>query len=152
MAENGSAIPKPVKNLLKGSGNIYRIEITNAEYTNRVITDIKAAAGTGNSPIFGVTDIEEDIQVVRTLSFLSLALPPCGTLGPRANCNALLCSGSTIPSSRPSRTKTRVCTPTLSQFLRVQGSSRGSRPMPGTSRTKTVGFTRESNYTDVDLY
>ncbi|KAI0797340.1 hypothetical protein BC629DRAFT_264786 [Irpex lacteus] len=69
MAENGSAFPKPVKNLLKGSGNIYRIEITNAEYTNRVITDIKAAAGTGNSPIFGVTDIEEDIQVWEYDSF-----------------------------------------------------------------------------------
>ncbi|KAI0089617.1 hypothetical protein BDY19DRAFT_113960 [Irpex rosettiformis] len=62
MAGNGSANPS-VKRLLMNSGNIYRIEITNALYTNRVITDIKAASGTGNPPIFGVTDIEEDIQV-----------------------------------------------------------------------------------------
>lgn len=61
---NGNANPT-ARRLLKGSGNIYRVEITNAKYTNRVITDIAAAAGTGNPPIFGVTDIEDDTQVVR---------------------------------------------------------------------------------------
>ena len=66
---NGNANPT-VKRLLKGSGNLYRIEITNAEYTNRTITDINAAAGTGNSPVFGVTDIEDDTQVVRNYKFL----------------------------------------------------------------------------------
>ncbi|KAI0683025.1 hypothetical protein BC835DRAFT_1423691 [Cytidiella melzeri] len=51
------------KRLLKNSGNIYKVEISNAKFTNRVITDIAAPAGTGNPPIFGATDIEEDLQV-----------------------------------------------------------------------------------------
>ncbi|KAI0703604.1 hypothetical protein BC835DRAFT_1410629 [Cytidiella melzeri] len=51
------------KRLLKNSGNIYRIEIANAKFTNRVITDINAPDGTGKPPIFGVTDIEDDVQV-----------------------------------------------------------------------------------------
>lgn len=71
------------KPLLKSSHHIiYHFVITNAAYTNRVITDnaaytsrvstdINAASGTGNAPIFGATEIydEDDTQVVRVRSF-----------------------------------------------------------------------------------
>ncbi|KAI0089619.1 hypothetical protein BDY19DRAFT_993198 [Irpex rosettiformis] len=71
---NANTRPKTVseaatKRLLMNSGNIYRVEVTNAAYTNRVITDIVAADGTGNPPIFGVTDIEEEPQVWEYDSF-----------------------------------------------------------------------------------
>ncbi|KAI0697366.1 hypothetical protein BC835DRAFT_1413739 [Cytidiella melzeri] len=32
-------------------------------YINRVITDINAPSGTGNPPIFGTIDTEDDVQV-----------------------------------------------------------------------------------------
>lgn len=78
------------KPLLKGPHIIYRIEIINAAYTNRVITDnaaytnrvstdINAASGTGNAPIFGAAaiDDEDDTQVVRVRSFYFRLLPLC---------------------------------------------------------------------------
>ncbi|KAI0089601.1 hypothetical protein BDY19DRAFT_943210 [Irpex rosettiformis] len=57
------------KNLLRGTGNVYRIQITNAEYPNRLVTDINALAGSGNPPIFAVVDLEDDTQVWEYDSF-----------------------------------------------------------------------------------
>ena len=64
MAENTSP-NKAVKNLLKGSGNIYRVVIINAAYNNRVATAIVTPDGTRNAPIYGAIDVEDDTQVVR---------------------------------------------------------------------------------------
>lgn len=58
----------PKVSRLQKTGNIYRIQIINAEYTNRVVTDVNALVGSGNPPIFAVVDLEDDTQVVSSLS------------------------------------------------------------------------------------
>lgn len=58
---NGSA---NVGNKLFGSGSIYKVQMTNVKYSNLVLTDINAAVGTGNAPIFAVNNIDEDQQSV----------------------------------------------------------------------------------------
>ena len=58
----------PKVSRLEKTGNIYRIQIINAEYPNRVVTDVNALIGSGNPPIFAVVDLEDDTQVVRSLS------------------------------------------------------------------------------------
>ena len=75
--ETNTTSKNVAKRLLKGSGNIYRIEITNAAYSNRVITDVNAPPGTGNAPIFGITEIGDDTQVVRIRSFYPTLLSLC---------------------------------------------------------------------------
>lgn len=60
------------KRLLQATGNLYRIQIINAEYPNRLVTDINALKGSGNPPIFAVVDLEDDTQVVCCSSFVPI--------------------------------------------------------------------------------
>ncbi|KAI0697342.1 hypothetical protein BC835DRAFT_1413712 [Cytidiella melzeri] len=68
VAASNSASDEP-KKPLKGSGNIYRITIVHKSYWDKAVTTIEAPVGVNNPPIFGVLDVDDDMQVWEYDSF-----------------------------------------------------------------------------------